>query len=71
MEDPQKILHGTAMPRVGLTEDATAKVVEYMEKVGDRKKDKRNGLGPWVILYFVIFALLAYAWKRKIWADLH
>ncbi len=71
VEDPQKILHGTAMPRVGLTKDATEKVVEYLEKVGDRKKDKRNSLGPWILLYFAIFALIAYAWKRKIWSDLH
>ncbi|WP_281951535.1 c-type cytochrome [Nitrosophilus kaiyonis] len=71
VEDPQKILHGTAMPRVGLTEASTHKVIEYMEKVGDRKKDKRNSLGPWILLYFVIFSLLAYAWKKKIWRDLH
>ena len=71
VEDPQKILHGTAMPRVGLTKEATEKVVTYLEKVGDRKKDKRNALGPWVLLYFVIFAILAYLWKQKIWKDLH
>ena len=71
VEDPQKILHGTAMPRVGLTKEATEKVVAYLEKVGDRKKDKRNALGPWVLLYFVIFSILAYLWKQKIWKDLH
>lgn len=71
VEDPQKILHGTAMPRVGLTKEATMKVIEHIEKVGDRKKDKRNSLGVWVLLYFAIFALLAYAWKQKIWRDLH
>jgi ubiquinol-cytochrome c reductase cytochrome c1 subunit len=69
VEDPQKLLHGTAMPRVGLTEEATHKVIEYMEKVGDRKKDKRNSLGLWVLGYFVIFAFLAYLWKKKIWAE--
>ena len=69
VEDPQKILHGTAMPRVGLTEASTAKVIEYMEKVGDRKKDKRNFLGAWVLLYFVIFSILAYLWKKQIWKE--
>lgn len=71
IEDPQKILHGTSMPRVGLTEESTKEVITYMEKVGDRKKDERNSLGVWVILYFVIFALLAYAWKNRIWRELH
>ncbi|MRJ02613.1 MAG: cytochrome c1 [Epsilonproteobacteria bacterium] len=69
IENPQKILHGTAMPRVGLTEEATEKVVAHLEKVGDRKKDKRNFLGIWVIGYFIIFAVLAYLWKKKIWAE--
>ncbi len=71
VEDPQKILHGTAMPRVGLTEEATEKVVAHLEKVGDRKKDRRNALGPWVLGYFVIFAILAYLWKEKIWREIH
>ena len=71
VEDPQKILHGTAMPRVGLTEEATNKVIEHLEHVGDRKKEKRNSLGIWVLGYFVIFAILAYLWKEKIWRELH
>ncbi len=71
VENPQKILHGTAMPRVGLTEEATEKVISYLEKVGDRKKEKRDHLGIWVLGYFVIFAFLAYLWKNKIWSELH
>jgi len=69
VEDPQKILPGTAMPRVGLTKEATYKVIEHMENVGDRKKDKRNFLGAWVLLYFVIFSILAYLWKKEIWKE--
>ncbi|MRI83974.1 MAG: cytochrome C [Nitratiruptor sp.] len=69
VENPQKLLHGTAMPRVGLTEQATEQVVSYLEYVGDRKKEKRNALGVWVLLYFVIFSILAYLWKKKIWAE--
>ncbi len=71
IEDPQKLLHGTAMPRVGLTKEATEKVITYLEKVGDRKKEKRNSLGVWVLLYFAVFAVLAYLWKQKIWRDVH
>ena len=69
VENPQKILHGTAMPRVGLTEAATEKVIKHLEKVGDRKKEKRERLGVWVLLYFVILSVLAYLWKKEIWKE--
>jgi ubiquinol-cytochrome c reductase cytochrome c1 subunit len=71
VENPQKILHGTAMPRVGLTEKATEDVVEHLEKVGDRKKEKRDSLGVWVLIYFVILSGLAYLWKKEIWKEVH
>lgn len=65
INDPQKHLLGTGMPRVGLTEAAQAKVVTYLEKVGDPKKEERNNLGMWFIIYFVIISILAYAWKKN------
>lgn len=42
INNTQKLLPGTAMPRVGLTEDAQVKVVSYLEKVGDSKKKKEK-----------------------------
>ncbi|EAJ9198569.1 cytochrome c1, partial [Campylobacter coli] len=45
INNTQKLLPGTAMPRVGLTEDAQAKVVSYLEKVGDSKKEERESIG--------------------------
>jgi len=57
------------MPRVGLTEAATEKVIKHLEKVGDRKKEKRERLGVWVLLYFVILSVLAYLWKKEIWKE--
>lgn len=71
VNDPQILLKGTAMPRVGLTEKAQEEVIAYMEEVGDSKKAERESLGIWVILYSVVFALLAYLWKRKIWEEVH
>jgi ubiquinol-cytochrome c reductase cytochrome c1 subunit len=68
---PQKLLPGTSMPRTGLTKQAQEQVVAYLEEVGDRKKAEREQIGVWVILYSVVFALLAYLWKRKIWKDVH
>jgi ubiquinol-cytochrome c reductase cytochrome c1 subunit len=67
LNDPQKVLIGSSMPRVGINEKTQAQIVNYLEKVGDAKKDERNSLGVWVMLYFAIFSVLAYLWKRQIW----
>lgn len=40
INNPQKQLKGTAMPRVGLTEKAQEQVITYLEKTGDRKKKR-------------------------------
>ena len=71
INDPQILLHGTGMPRVGLTEHAQEQVIEYMEKVGDRHKDEREDLGWKVMLYMLVLSILSILWKRKIWKDLH
>ena len=71
INDPQVLLHGTAMPRVGLTAEAQEEVIEYLEEIGDSKKAEREALGGWVIGYLIILAILAFLWKQKIWRDLH
>ncbi len=71
INDPQVLLKGTSMPRVGLTEKSQEEVIAYMEEVGDSKKAERESLGIWVMLYSVVFAILAYLWKRKIWSEIH
>jgi ubiquinol-cytochrome c reductase cytochrome c1 subunit len=71
VNDPQKLLHGTSMPRVGLTAESQKKVVEYLEKVGDPKKDERNSLGLWMLVYMGILTVLAYLWKVKQFKEIH
>lgn len=71
INDPQKLLPGTSMPRVGLGEEAQKQVVNYLQNVGDSNKAQRDSLGLKIIIFFVVLALIAYAWKRKIWRDLH
>ena len=71
INNPQKHLEGTAMPRVGLNENAQKQVISYMEEVGDRKKDERNGLGPIFLAYLAVFAIVAWLWKNKIWREVH
>ena len=71
INDPQKHLDGTAMPRVGLNEEAQAQVISYLEEVGDSKKSQREELGPKFLIYLVIFAIFAWLWKSSKWRDLH
>ncbi|HEB7537670.1 TPA: cytochrome c1 [Campylobacter coli] len=71
INNTQKLLPGTAMPRVGLTEDVQAKVVSYLEKVGDSKKEERESIGIYVMIFFVILSIFAIGWKRSVWSKLH
>ncbi|MGM0518824.1 MAG: c-type cytochrome [Campylobacterota bacterium] len=71
INDPQKHLDGTAMPRVGLNEKSQDQVIRYMEEVGDSSKEKREELGPKFLIYFVIFAIFAFLWKAKQWREVH
>ena len=64
INDPQKILAGTSMPRVGLTKDAQQRLMAYLENSGDSRRAEREALGLWVVLYFAVFTLLAWLWRR-------
>ncbi|RAX58811.1 hypothetical protein CCZ01_01035 [Helicobacter monodelphidis] len=71
INDPQKRLPGTSMPRVGLNEQAEKQVIAYLESVGDSKKAERESLGIYLMGFFAIMAILAYLWKNSRWRDLH
>lgn len=71
INDPQKHLEGTAMPRVGLTKAPEDQVITYMEEVGDSKKAEREALGPKFLIYLVIFAIFAWLWKASKWREVH
>ncbi len=71
INDTQKMLPGTSMPRVGLNEKAQAQVISYMEQIGDSKKGERESTSLWIMGYFLILGLFAWAWKRKVWSKLH
>ncbi|WP_298749851.1 c-type cytochrome [uncultured Arcobacter sp.] len=71
INNPQKHLEGTAMPRVGLTKQAETQVISYLEEVGDSKKAEREELGPKFLIYLVIFAIFAWLWKVKQWREMH
>jgi ubiquinol-cytochrome c reductase cytochrome c1 subunit len=57
------------MPRVGLSEHGFEEVMAYLEVSGDPSKVARAAAGPWVILFFILFTVLAYLWKQAMWKD--
>jgi ubiquinol-cytochrome c reductase cytochrome c1 subunit len=65
LNDPQKHLLGTSMPRVGLSEEAQDKVIAYLDQVGDPKKGERFGVGAFFVVYFLLLSVLAYMWKHN------
>ena len=71
IENPQAQLPGTSMPRTGLTKEGYEKVMTYLAETGDNHKADRENLGWKVILFFVIFTILAYLWKQSVWSKLH
>lgn len=71
IEDPQSQLPGTAMPRVGLNKEGMEEVFAYLEKTGDPSKPLREETGPKVLLFFLIFTILAYLWKKSMWKGHH
>ena len=71
INDPQKLLEGTAMPRVGLNQESQEQVIKYMEEIGASKKAQREELGPKFLIYLVIFAIFAFLWKASKWRDVH
>jgi len=71
VENPQSQLAGTSMPRVGLSHDGYEKVKAYLTEIGDPSKPAREAIGPWVLLFFVVFTVLAFLWKKEKWRDHH
>ncbi len=71
VEDPQQLLLGTSMPRVGINAESAEKVLAYLEEAGDPKAEERNRIGKYVMIYMVFFILAAFLWKKQIWRDLH
>ena len=65
------MLPGTAMPRVGLSKVSEDQIVAYMQKAGDAKKAERESLGINAMIYFLIFGIFGWLWKRKVWSSLH
>ena len=48
-----------------------ADLVNFLAYVGEPSKIQRLALGKWVLLYLVLFFLVAYPMKKAFWRDIH
>jgi len=69
VNDPQKHLPGTAMPRVGLNEASQEQVITYIEEIGDSKKAEREALAPYVLGFLAFMTFISFLWKKEIWSE--
>lgn len=46
-------------------------IAAFLDYAGEPAKLKRKGIGVWVILFLVLFSLVAYLLKAEYWRDVH
>jgi ubiquinol-cytochrome c reductase cytochrome c1 subunit len=52
-------------------EQMTLDVIAFMQWAADPKLEDRKRLGVKAILFLILLSGLLYAWKRKVWANVH
>ncbi|MGD8514650.1 MAG: cytochrome c1 [Granulosicoccaceae bacterium] len=52
-------------------DSAMRDLVNFLVYMGEPSKLKRQSLGIWVLLFLVVFTLVAYALKKEYWKDIH
>ena len=71
INNPGIVLPGTRMPRVGLDQESQEEIVAYLEEIADPHKEQRSKVGLIVLAYILVMVGLTYAWKKKIWKNVH
>lgn len=46
-------------------------LVNFLDYVSEPVRAQREHLGIWVVLFLIVFTLLAWALKKEIWKDVH
>lgn len=52
-------------------EQTVRDLVSFLDYLGEPSKLKRKNIGIWVLLFLVLFTLVAYALKVEYWRDVH
>lgn len=71
LNDPQAIILGSKMPRIGLNKASQQKIITYLESVADPKKEERESLAWLIIGYFLLFAVVTYLWYKNEYERIH
>ncbi len=50
---------------------AVRDLVTFLAYIGEPVKQERQRLGVWVILFLIVFSVLAYLMKKEYWKDVH
>ncbi|WP_456400697.1 c-type cytochrome [Persephonella sp.] len=68
---PQALLSGTSMPRLGLNQESSEKLEKYLAEIADPNVEARTKIGLGVLIYMLVMIGLTYAWKKKMWKNIH
>ena len=66
-----EIEEGTGTMSPGEYRAATRDLTNFLDYVAEPVKGERQRMGKWVLLFFVIFTVLAYFLKKEFWKDVH
>jgi len=74
--DGHRVIESLRLAQPGLQtpaeyEETVRDLVTFLEYLGEPAEVKRKNVGIWVLLFLVLFALLAYALKVEYWRDVH
>jgi len=72
----QKVVHGFQQRTAGKLSDAEFDLVArdlttYLTYIAEPMKLERQQMGVWVLLFLVVFTVLAYLTKKEWWKDVH
>ena len=72
----EKVVHGYTMRTKGkLSEEefdqAVRDITTYLTYIAEPVKLERERMGVWVLLFLVVFTILAYLTKKEWWKDVH
>jgi len=68
---PEFALTSTGSMTIEEYDEAARDLTNFLVYTGEPSKLERLALGPWVLLFLVLFFFVAYAMKKDYWRDIH
>jgi ubiquinol-cytochrome c reductase cytochrome c1 subunit len=75
-DETEKVLEGLKLAEPGSMTPAeydalVRDLVTFLAYIGEPVKQERQRLGLWVILFLIVFSVVAYLMKKEYWKDVH